>query len=116
MEEKTVVEVEVLSETESEVVKNDEPKKNVTYVSKGDKGLKNLRLADKISRYCFPGIFLFAAGGLVFSILYSQGPELYRLVLLAIFFGLSCLCFLTSILGFLLARRGKRQIEEDRAK
>ena len=114
MEENDVIEVEVLSETTEEKEVAKEPKKNVTYVSKGDKGAKYLAVSLWISRFIVPAIFFFGAAGLTFSILHSQGPNLFRLVVMLFMWSACALCFVTGIVGFFLGKHGHNLIAKDK--
>ena len=113
MPDNDVIEVEVLSETTSEVVTSDTPKKNVTYLSKGDRGERLLNRSSLISRFSYPAIFLFAAGGLTFSILYSQGGSIGALILLIVCWTGSLLSIAASIVSAILGARARRLLQED---
>ncbi len=113
MEEKDIIEVEVLSETTAEAEGPKEPKKNVTYRSKADKAQRLFTIARPISKWVTPAIFFCGAAGLTFSILYSQGPTPFRFVLMLFMWSATLACLITSIIGFLLHRRGMRYMEEE---
>lgn len=113
MNDNDVIEAEVLSETTYEVKKSDKPKKNVTYLSKGDRGERLLRIASSISRFSYPAIFFFAAGGLTFSILFSQSQSVGTLILLLICWSGSLLSLIASITASILGARARRLLQEE---
>ncbi len=113
MDDKDVIEVEVLSETASEAKVDDTPKKNVTYLSRSDRGRRLLGISSAISRFASPLTFLFAAGGLTFSILFSQGGGTAMLVLLSICWVGSLASLLAWIISFILGMRAKRLLEDE---
>ena len=113
MEEKDVIEVEVLAETTSEVEKSDKPKKNVTYLSKSDRASRLLLIAARLSRVASPLTFLFGAGGLAFSILYSQGGATPMLVMMAICWSGALASLVTTIIAFLLGVRARHLLADE---
>ena len=113
MEENEIVEVEVLSETSVEHKKSASPKKNVSYLSKEDRGEKLIRVSRVISRFATPSIFFLGAAGLTFSILYSQGGNIAALVFMIASWTLCLAAFLTSVTGFFLGRLGHHLLDEE---
>ena len=112
MEDHNIVEVEVLSETSVEHQKSTTPKKNVTYLSRADRGEKLISVSRAISKFTTPAIFFMGAAGLTFSILYSQGGNIVALVFMILSWTLFILSFLTSVTCFFLGRLGHHLLDE----
>ncbi len=113
MEEKDVIEVEVLSETQAEVEKDSKPKKNVTYLTNGEKADRLFAKASKLSRWGNPLVFLFAAAGLTFSILYSQNPLVFNMVMMLFFWFSTIASIVVSIIAYILRVRAERLLKKD---
>ena len=113
MDEKDIIEVEVLSETASEAKPSAQPKKNVTYLSKADRADRLFAVCNFISRFITPAFFLFAAAGLTFSILYSQGGSLIRLIFMLVAWSIAGLALITSVVGFFIRQYAHRLLQKD---
>ncbi|MCR5348575.1 MAG: hypothetical protein K6E59_03090 [Bacilli bacterium] len=113
MDEKDIIDVEVISETTSEVKKEEKPKK----VNSSDHSRQVEfygRLSAIFLRIGRGPMFLFATIGLVFSILYQNHPSnLSFLVLLIVGWSLAGICLISLVLGYLFRRAQISHMRKD---
>ena len=112
-EEKDVIEVEVVSETTSEVNEESKPKK----VASSDHSRQVERygaLSRVFLRIGRGPLFLFLLMGLVFSILYQNHPgQTAFLVFMIIGWSLGAVCLLGLVLGYLFRRAQISHMRKD---
>lgn len=106
-----IIDAEVLSETIIEPPQSQKAKKLTSDHSKAIRFLGNMSTG--LLRFGRGSLFWFLAGGLTFSILYSQNPLLVFLVFLIIGWSLAGFALLCMIIGYWFRHRMIRHMKQD---
>lgn len=113
VDDETIIEAEVLSESAAEPAEQAKPKKVAG--SDHSKQVGRYAMLSRVFLRIGRGpMFLFAVAGLVFSILFQNHPEATSyLVLLIVFWSLALFCLLSLVLGYVFRRFQISHMKQD---